>query len=128
MRVRDVARICHETNRCYCEALGDFSQTNWSVAPEWQQQSAINGVRFHLDNPGASASATHENWLEEKRAAGWTYGPVKDAEKKQHPCFMQYDALPAEQRAKDSLFLGIVNTLRDQITADENSCPSCSAH
>lgn len=28
-----VARICHEVNRAYCEALGDTSQVSWEDAP-----------------------------------------------------------------------------------------------
>ena len=49
-----IAKVCHEANRAYCEALGDYSQTTWEKAPDWQKESAINGVQFHLDNPGAS--------------------------------------------------------------------------
>lgn len=113
--VTAVAEICHETNRAYCCALGDDSQKEWGEAPEWQRTSAINGVIFHRNNPEASPSASHESWLQEKRAAGWSYGPLKDPEKKQHPCFIPFTSLPAEQQAKDKLFKGIVDALRDLI-------------
>jgi hypothetical protein len=119
LKVRQVAEICHETNRAYCKALGDHSQAAWPDAPEWQRVSAINGVIFHRNNPEATPSASHESWLEEKRAAGWTYGPVKDAEKKQHPCFIPFTGLPLEQQAKDRLFKGIVDSLRELIEAAE---------
>jgi hypothetical protein len=36
---------------------------------------------------------------------------VKDPEKKEHPCFVPYESLPAEQQAKDHLFKGIVAAL-----------------
>lgn len=111
MNVEQIARIAHETNRAYCQSIGDTSQPSWEEAPEWQRQSAISGVEFHLDAHGRgevpAASASHESWLEEKRRDGWTYGPVKDAEKKEHPCFVPYDELPIEQRLKDYLF-GVV--------------------
>ena len=108
LEIGHVAMMCHEANRNLCIALGDFSQQPWEDAPQWQKDSAFNGVVFNLANPDAPASASHDSWLEEKRATGWTYGPVKDAEKKEHPCFVPYEALPAEQQAKDHLFKAIV--------------------
>ena len=100
----DIAKKCHEINRAYCAALGDTSQLPWDQAPEWQRQSAINGVQFHIEHPDAGPDASHNSWLEEKRSAGWKFGPVKDADKKEHPCFVPYGKLPAEQKAKDYLF------------------------
>jgi hypothetical protein len=117
--VKAVAKICHETNRAYCEAIGDLSQVRWEEAPEWQKQSAINGVIFHRNNPDASAAASHNSWLEEKRVAGWTYGPEKNPELKQHPCFVPFEGLPVEQQIKDFLFKRIVETVRDMIEAPE---------
>lgn len=111
MTVEDIAKCCHEANRAYCETLGDASQRPWESAPEWQRVSAIDGVRFLLANPNAPDSASHDNWLAHKRADGWRYGPEKDAKKKTHPCFLQYDLLPKEQRAKDALFGAVVRAL-----------------
>ena len=112
MNIEQVARICHETNRAYCASIGDASQPRWEDAPEWQRSSAIKGVEFHLaahrDGRKPSPSASHDSWLEEKRAEGWTYGGVKDPAKKEHPCFVPYDELPVEQRLKDYLFGNIV--------------------
>ena len=107
-----IAEVAHETNRAYCETIGDFSQPSWHNAPDWQAKSAINGVQFHLDNPDAGCSGSHENWLKEKTEAGWKYGEVKDPEKKEHPCFVPYRNLPAEQRVKDALFVGVVRALK----------------
>lgn len=111
-QVIDIARVCHEANKAYCESLGDFSQVDWFTAPEWQRQSAIKGVQFNLDNPDAPASALHDSWLEAKRQEGWVYGPVKDADKKEHPCFVPYEELPLSQQKKDHLFKAIVNALK----------------
>lgn len=108
MGVQEIARLCHNVNRIYCQSIGDFSQPDWYSAPEWQRESAINGVIFHLKNPGAGPAASHENWLKEKVADGWVYGPVKDPALKQHPCCVPYDQLPAAQRYKDDLFVAIV--------------------
>lgn len=105
-----VAKICHEANRALCSALGDNSQPAWDDAPDWQKASARNGVEFHVMN-NAPASASHENWMKEKAAAGWKYGPVKDPEHLEHPCFLPYDQLPAAQKYKDHLFRGIVHSM-----------------
>lgn len=96
-------------NRRWCELNGDNSQPSWEDAPEWQKTSAINGVNCHLDNPNAKPSDSHDSWLEEKRRDGWKYGPVKDPEKKEHPCFVPYELLPANQRAKDAIFIAVVH-------------------
>ena len=111
MNIEDVAHICHESNRAYCETLGDQSQPPWSEAPDWQKESAVNGVTFHLSNPDALASHSHESWLKEKLESGWKYGAVKDPDKKEHPCCVPYEQLPPEQQAKDYLFRGIVHSL-----------------
>jgi hypothetical protein len=116
MNVESIAQVAHEINKAYCESIGDNSQLSWDDAPEWQKSSAINGVNFHLSNPDASPSASHDSWLKQKTDEGWKYGPVKDADKKEHPCFVPYDELPVSQRSKDFLFKQIVHSLMPHIS------------
>jgi hypothetical protein len=111
LNIRKVAEVCHEVNRVFCEFIGDSSQPAWKDAPAWQKESAIDGVHFHLSNPDAGPSASHDNWLADKEAAGWKYGPIKDPEKKEHPCMVPYEQLPREQQVKDSLFIAVVKTM-----------------
>ena len=106
-----VAIVCHETNRAWCATIGDNSQLPWAEVPQWQRDSAIKGVEFCRANPDAPASANHDSWLAEKEITGWKYGPVKDPDKKEHPCFVPYDQLPDEQMRKDALFKVIVAAL-----------------
>lgn len=106
-----IARICHEVNRAACVAYGDHSQPKWEDAPDWQRSSAIKGVAFVLANPDAKPSDSHESWLAEKREDGWSWGEVKDPEKKEHPCFVEYDRLPVDQKIKDHLFQAVVRSL-----------------
>lgn len=104
-----VAEIAHEVNRVWCEFNGDNSQTSWVEAPQWQVDSAYAGVAFHVANPTAGDSASHDNWMAEKVAAGWVYGEVKDADLMTHPCLVPFDQLPKEQQFKDRLFRTIVH-------------------
>lgn len=110
-QVEHIARVAHEVNRAYCQALGDHSQPAFDDAPEWQRKSACNGVRFHLENPDAGPDHSHISWLREKEADGWVFGPVKDPARKEHPCCVPYEQLPLEQQAKDFLFRGVVHAV-----------------
>jgi hypothetical protein len=117
MNVIDIAQMAHELNQAYCQSIGDMSQPSWEDAPDWQKNSAETGVRFHLDNPEASPSASHDSWLKQKTEEGWKYGEVKDPEKKEHPCFVPYEQLPTEQKAKDYIFRQTVHSLKKFIKA-----------
>ena len=115
MTIEKIAQVAYEINAAYCKSIDDNSFTSWQDAPEWQKSSVINGVKFHLQNPEASPSASHESWLKQKKEEGWIYGPVKNAEKKEHPCFIPYDLLPTEQKSKDYLFKQVVHSLKNEL-------------
>ena len=114
MRPGQIARICHEANRAYCQTLGDNSQPAWEEAPDWQKESAVNGVCFYLDHPKLGPKDSHDNWADLKFNQGWKYGAVKDPEKKEHPCLVSFDELPEDQQLKDALFLSVVRALSSQ--------------
>jgi len=109
MYYTEIAKICHEVNRAYCQALGDNSQPAWNDAPEWQKESAIEGVKLHINCPHVGPEVTHLSWLKQKIADGWKYGPVKNPEIKEHPCMVPFDQLLKEQQAKDYIFKAICN-------------------
>lgn len=109
--VERIARVAHEVNRAYCQALGDTSQPAWEDAPDWQKNSAIGSVNNVLEDPAMTPERQHQLWLAHKEHDGWTYGPVKDPSAKQHPCFVSYGQLPLEQRAKDYLACAVVRAL-----------------
>lgn len=114
MNIEQIAKTCHEVNKAFCESIGDNSQPSWGDAPEWQKASAMNGVRFHLDNPNSKPCDSHNNWLKEKEADGWVFGQIKDPEKKEHPCMVAYDELPINQQTKDALFISVVRSFEDR--------------
>jgi len=111
LRIRKIAIVCHEANRAYCEVIGDSSQVAWEHAPTWQQESAMSGVLFQIQNPSAGPEASHEKWMKDKSDEGWCYGVVKDESEKTHPCMVPWEQLPTAQQRKDLLFQAIVQAL-----------------
>lgn len=105
-----IARICHQTNKAWCEANGDTTQKDWDEAEPWQRESAKIGVQYRIDNPDAKEDAQHNAWMADKIKHGWVYGEEKNAEKKTHPCIVP--ELPEFQQKKDKLFCAIVDALK----------------
>lgn len=110
--VEKLARTCHEINKLYCESNGDLSQPDWANAPDWQKDSARNGVRAHLSQD-LSPEDSHVLWMRQKLAEGWVYGDEKNPVLKTHPCLVPYSMLPEKQQVKDKLFSTIVKNLKD---------------
>lgn len=109
--LEQIAQVAHEVNRAYCQSMGDDSTPSWEGATAAHRNSMINGVRYHIENPGADPRSSHENWLKQKREEGWVYGPVKNESLKQHPCFVPFDNLPTPQKAKDFIFRQVVHSV-----------------
>ena len=112
MKTIAIAMMCHAINAAYCQSMGDDSQPTWDDTPESHKQSLIAGVEMHLANPDATPEQSHKSWYKVKEAEGWKYGEVKDMEKKEHPCFLPYEELPDEQKAKDYLFRTMVHLVK----------------
>lgn len=115
------ARICHELNKVFCVHNGDFSQVSWSEAPESIRLSAISGIVEIFGGRILSPQQSHEAWREHKISSGWTWGDVKDEEKKTHPCLVPYEELPSMQKEKDTLFFytaklmaGLYNSVKNK--------------
>lgn len=47
------------------------------------------------------ARNVHEVWAQNRIDDGWTYGPVRDDAKKNHPCLIPYDELPESEKEYD---------------------------
>lgn len=47
------------------------------------------------------ARNTHENWAAGRMSQGWTWGPMRDDEKKHHPCLIPYEELSEEEKDYD---------------------------
>lgn len=112
MTTIDIARICHEANKAYCESIGDHSQNTWDKAEQWQRTSMVKGVEFRIANPDAPEDSQHKAWCETKYLDGWKFGAVKDGQAKTHPCLVDYKDLPREQQLKDKLSAAIIDALK----------------
>ena len=106
--LEDLAHLVHDVNKEICETLGDYSQPSWYSLPLRTVKSIYNGIEFIKSNPDCDAGAFHQNWCDFMQSRGWKYGPVKDSEKKEHPCLVQFKDLPQEQITKDAVFMTIV--------------------
>lgn len=120
MKIEDLAKICHQANKAYCETINDFSQLDWENAPAWQKESIVLGVKFQLNNPDSHISASHEEWMNHKIKEGWIWGAIKDSEKKTHPCLIPYNWLPLTQQIKDHLIKNICLGLSCFVTEKVN--------
>lgn len=116
LQVIDVARVCHEANRTLQIIQDDPTipvSEPWESLDEETRDSAVQGVEVAL--AGASPEESHENWVRFKVQHGWTRGPVKDMDAKEHPLLVPYAELPAAQKVKDALFLAIVEALGTEV-------------
>ena len=47
------------------------------------------------------AENTHDVWAKGRMDEGWTFGPVRNDELKQHPCLIPYNELPESEKEYD---------------------------
>lgn len=106
-----VARVVHETVRAYARAHTDARMPAWANAPKWMKQSTREAIIFRLTNPDAPPSAQHDQWMAEKKSAGWRRGAVKDGVKKTHPLLVAYEKLPDAERRKDALVAAVIQAV-----------------
>lgn len=125
-QIKIIAQACHEQNKAWCALNGDMSQLPWDSCPDWQKEASIKGVEFLYNECNAdpvnissiSPSVLHDQWKKEKIKDGWTFGEVKDPEKKTHPCLVEFHELPYNQQVKDKLlkntfYMMFTNLIRD---------------
>lgn len=109
--IEATARMCHEINRVM-QAMnaGEELSKTWNDYDEDYKEIARRGVRKALE--GSTPEEQHEAWLKDKAADGWVYGPVKDFEKKTHPCMVRYEDLDTVDKFKDMMFITVVDEMK----------------
>jgi hypothetical protein len=111
MKAENIAKVCHEVNKVFCESLGDYSQKSWDDLNSFDRESAVKGVQFAIEN-APDAGRLHDAWIKRKTEAGWVHGTFKDPEKKTHPSLVPFNQLPEYEKTKDKLFLAVVKSLQ----------------
>jgi hypothetical protein len=81
----------------------------WDELPAWQQDAMVDVTRRCM--VGATPEQMHALWVQHYSAHGWTYGPQKNWETKQHPTIMAWQHLPVRYQARFKLWQTIVMTL-----------------
>ena len=119
MNREKIAEICHELNRYYCQAIDDWSQVPWHMAPKWQIDSCLEGIEEIIVDTNHPPEKSHESWMATKVKQGWVLGKKKSARHKTHPCIKPYDKLPLEQKIKDILFSNTVKALLPLLKNDD---------
>lgn len=109
------AELCANVNAQLNKAYGQ-SAHDWAHAEQWEKDATIAGIKHAIENPNAPISAQHDAWMAEKISNGWTYGEVKDARKKTHPCIVPYEQLPAHEKFKDLVFNTIVQHFENPLS------------
>lgn len=99
------AMICHEVT-----AAMNLAHNEYTIPWEINRGSIISGVMRYLDNPKETPEENHNAWMSYRASEGWTYGQIKDAKAKTHPCMVPYGALDPHQQSKDMIFRAIVRT------------------
>lgn len=47
------------------------------------------------------AKNAHDIWAQERLSQGWTYGPSRRDDRKEHPCLVPYEELPESEKVYD---------------------------
>jgi hypothetical protein len=110
--IQRIAQVTHEAMRAWQKANGQAPAPPWSRAPKWMKESSVASVTWRINNPNATASAQHDQWMAQKTADGWKFGKTKDAKKKTHPMMTPYRSLPVFEQRKDALVNAVVDALR----------------
>ncbi len=53
----------------------------------------------------ALSKNAHEIWARERMRDGWTFGPTRNDQRKEHPCLISYEDLPESERVYDRVIV-----------------------
>jgi len=65
---------------------------------------ATSGVELPLELNALTeqlAENAHDLWAAQRLAEGWTFGPQRDDQVKEHPCLVPYSTLPESEKEYD---------------------------
>src|SRR5262249_3992665 len=66
----------------------------------------------------AAPEELHDDWVRAYEKMGWSYGPVRDREKRTHPDMVPFDELGFREQIKDAVFVALCDIARQWIVPD----------
>lgn len=89
---------CVEQARSYCDKVRmlGYEVVDVRECDETRRVSSLSDDEIEF-----LAREEHHRWMEERKRAGWIYGPEKDVERKLHPCLVGWDELSDDVREYD---------------------------
>lgn len=85
-------------------------QSVWDYQPQPIDMSKVMLSDDFIELREAIAENAHEVWAEARMHEVWTYGPVRDDEKKQHPDLVPYSSLSDSEKEYDRIMA--TNTIK----------------
>ena len=85
-------------------------QSVWDYQPKPVDMSKVMLSDDFTELREAIAENAHEVWAEARMNEGWTYGPVRDDDKKQHPDLVPYSSLSESEKEHDRIMA--TNTIK----------------
>ncbi len=105
-------RAFYAASQAMQEMLGE-PQPPWDELPAWQQDAIVDVTRRCM--MGATPQQLHVLWVQHYAAHGWTYGPKKNRETRQHPIIIPWHGLSVPYQARFKLWQAMVMTLMLEI-------------
>ena len=102
------ARVCYAASQGLQEVLGD-PQPPWDELQAWQHHAMVDFTRRCM--MGATPEQLHSLWVQHYTAQGWTYGPKKNWETRQHPLIASWHKLSLRDRGRYKLWQAMVMCL-----------------
>jgi hypothetical protein len=69
--------------------------------PQPIDTSGVQLSEMILDLTERLAENTHDIWARQRSADGWTWGPRRDQDEKEHPSLVPYEELPESEKEYD---------------------------
>jgi len=105
-------QVFYAASQALQATLGE-PQPPWDELPAWQHQAMVDVTRSCM--MGANPKQLHTLWVQHYSAQGWTYGPEKNWETRQHPIIILWHELPLRYQARFKLWQAMVATLMLEI-------------
>jgi hypothetical protein len=92
----------------FCDDLPIFPAHE--MASEWFK-AKINRWINRVINENLTPEGLHGAWLDEKVAAGWVFGNMRNEQEKTDPFIRRYKELPSSRKKEYNVFVEIIKTM-----------------